>query len=215
MYKYLALGIIAIAGIMAIPMSLETQDESKVYGYITMALRDGAGQALFEQIIHNDLIANGENYMLAQSFFNGTSGFVVEADRVDALCVTAKSGFAVNETNTAQTFFAQSTLADTFSCETVNFTIANNGGVNTATTGAITFNATASTGNIASSNTITGIGICSDKGATSDNASVLEAFKTGCSTNSGAPPLIAEVNTADVTLSGAETVDITYTMTLE
>lgn len=214
MYKYLALGIIAIAGIMAIPISVDSQDESKVYGYVTLVLRDAGGQAMFEQIIHNDLIAIGENYMLNQSFNNGTGGFIAEGDRIDALCVTAKVGFAVNETNTAQTFGDQDNLQE-FSCETVSFTIANNVGVNTATTGIVEFNATAVNGNIATGDTITGIGVCSDQGAASDNAGTLEAFNTRCSVTGSASPLIAEVDTSDVTLSGAETVDITYTMTLE
>ena len=152
--------------------------------------------------------------MLAQSFSNGTGGFVAQGDTIDAICVTAKVGFAVNETNTAQTFGNQDNLQE-FSCETVSFTIANAVGVNTATTGIVEFNATVTTGNIASGDTITGIGVCSDQAASSDNAGTLEAFNTRCSVTGTASPLIAEVNTSDVTLSGAETVDITYTMTLE
>jgi len=214
MYKYLALGIIAIAGIMAIPVSVETFDDSKMYGFATLVLRDAAGQAVFEQIIHNDIVAVGENYMLAQSFSNGTGTFTAEGDTIDALCVTAQGAFAVDEVETAATFFANDNLA-TYTCETVSFTIAQALGVNTATTGAITFNASGTNPNIGSGNTITGIGVCSDEGATSDNAGELEAFNTGCSVTANSSPLIAEVNTSDVTLTGAETVDITYTLTLE
>ena len=214
MYKYLALGIIAIAGIMAIPMSADSQDDSKMYGFATLVLRDAVGLAVFEQIIHNDVVAIGENYMLAQSFNNGTGNFVLEIDTIDALCVTAKVGFVVEESETAADFFSEDALEE-FTCETVAFTITSVSGVSTATTGAITFNATASTGNIATTDTITGIAVCSDKGAASDNKDDKEAFNTGCSVISGAAPLIAVVNTADVTLAGSETVDITYTLTLE
>ena len=198
MYKYLALGIIAIAGIMAIPMSVESQDDSKMYGFVTLVLRDAAGQAVFQQNIHNDLLNLGENYMLAQSFNNGTSSstFIsTELDLVDSICVTAESSFTVDETETAAQFNANDALTE-FNCEAIIFTITGN----TATTGAITFNATASTGNIASGDTITGIGMCSDNGQT--NEGKLDASNEGCGTTVGDAPLIAEVNTSDVTLTG-------------
>ena len=165
MFKYLALGIIAIAGIMAIPISQDSQDDSKMYGFVTLVLRDAAGLAVFEQIIHNDVVEVGENYMLAQSFSNGTGNFVSEGDTIDALCVTAKSSFVVEESETAADFFSEDNITSRFPCETVAFTITNVNGVNSATTGAIRFNATDTTGNIATGDTIKGIAVCSDKGA--------------------------------------------------
>ena len=61
MIKYVALGIIAIAGMLAIPVSEDSQDISKIYGFATLALKDTAGTVVFEQIIHNDLLNEGEN----------------------------------------------------------------------------------------------------------------------------------------------------------
>ena len=88
-------------------------------------------------------------------------------------------------------------------------------GVSTAVTGATTFNETTTTGSVATGDTITGIGICSDKGSLADNQGVLNAFDTGCATGAGSPPLIAAVDTSDITLNADETVTITYTLTLE
>ena len=211
MYKYVALGIIAIAGIMAIPVSVDSQDDSKMYGYATLVLRDAAGQAVFQQIIHNDLLNRGENYMLAQSFNNGTGGFIsTEADLVDSICVTSEGSFSVDETETAAQFNSNDNQSG-FSCESVLFTITAEG--NTATTGAIQFNSSGTNPNIVSGQIITGIGICSDNGQTNEGRN--DASNEGCGTSAGDAPLIAEVNTSDVTLTDPETVEITYTLTLE
>lgn len=216
MYKYLALGIIAIAGILAIPVTVDSQDDSKLYGYATLVLRDAVGQAVFQQIIHNNIVDGGENYMLSQTFFNGSGNFVnVAFDKIDALCVTTEVGFSASETINATTFNDANPTAG-FNCEQTEFTITNIDSVNLATTGVIQFNASGSVVNIISGETITGVGVCSDNGQAAEN--VQEAFVAGCSTAAGSTnnaPLLAVFDTSDVTLTGTETVDITYTLTLE
>ena len=214
MYKYLALGIIAIAGILALPVTVDSQDDSKMYGYVTLVLRDSAGLAVFQQIIHNQLVDAGENFMLSQTFFNGTGNFVSDKfNKIDALCVTTEANFAASETVNATTFNDANPTAG-FNCVQLEFTITNIDSVNKATTGAIEFNATGNNPNIISGETITGIGVCSDNDQAIENNK--DSFVAGCNVVAGNnAPLLAVVNTSDVTLSGSETVDITYTLTLE
>jgi len=216
MYKYLALGIIAIAGILAIPVTVDSQDEFKLYGYATLVLRDSVGQAVFQQLVHNSIGDGGENMMLAQIFNNGTASATftaTESDLIDALCVTTEASFVVVESRNAVKFNAADGTSGN-NCETVAFSITNVDGVNQATTGVIQFNATASTGNIGTGETITGVGVCSDNGSTGENK--IDAFNEGCNAViSGELDLLATFDTSDVTLSGAETVDITYTLALE
>ena len=86
MYTHIGLGIVALAVIFTIPISDESVDDSShVYGFVTLALHDAAGNAIFEQIIHNQLVNKGEDYMLAQSFNNGTDGAGFQDQEVDLI----------------------------------------------------------------------------------------------------------------------------------
>jgi len=213
MYTHIGLGIVALAVIFTIPISEEsTSDSAHMYGFVTLALNDAAGIPVFEQIIHNQIVDKGEDYMLAQSFNNGTGGTTsfqeVENDLIDAICVTVEANFVALENENATGFNANSG-ATNLNCESVVFTISGS----QASTPATLFNATGGTSqNVASGGvTITGIVICSNEGKTSD----ADAFADCSVADASTAPVIATVNTADVTLGTSDTVSITYTLTLD
>jgi len=213
MYTHIGLGIIALAAIMVIPISENSVDESKIYGYVTLAVHDVTGNTLFEQIIHNQLLDTGENFMLGQTFSNGTLPIGTDANLIDTICVSVDASFTANLLDTLDTVaFNANAAATDNNCRAAStngpeaVVILNDA----ATISTQTFNATGTPKNIAADAIITGIGICSNEAATQADDSFQD-----CTETAGDAPLIAAVDTADVTLGASDTVDITYTLTLE
>lgn len=217
MYTHIGLGIVALAAIMVLPISEDSVSDSQMYGFATIALNDATGNTVFEQVVHNIIVADGESFMLAQTFNNGSGNFVPEVDLIDTICVTMQGSFAESDAETATSFNANSDNDTQLNCIPIArgtgsepFTITNVGGVNTATSFTETFNATGTGQHVDADSVITGIGICSSEAQSATD----DAFQD-CSVGAGDAPLLAVFNTADVTLGTDDTVDITYTLTLE
>jgi len=205
MLKFIGFGLIFLAFIMILPAtnSNTQSDLPKMYGIATVVLKDSTGNILLENIIHNQVVDVGTAFMLDQTFGDGNVA-VADASQVDTMCVT-----------NALTPFGSTPAGDGETA--AGFNIENGlGGSNCI--GAIVFTTAATTGNsgtrtfsagthFIAGTTVGGIGICGDNG-------VASPFND-CSVAVGDAPLLAVFDTTDVTVNLGESVDITYTLTLD
>ncbi|MGH9998902.1 MAG: hypothetical protein ACRD90_03450 [Nitrosopumilaceae archaeon] len=204
MLKFLGISLIFLAFIMILPVSnSNTQsDLPKMYGIATVLLKDSTGNILFENVIHNQVVDTGTGYMLDQTFGDGTA-VLSDANQVDTMCVTdfATPDGATNDAETAADFNAENGLNISNNCiGAISFTTAST----TAGSGTRTFSAAT---HFPAGTVVGGIGICGDNGTASPF--------NNCSEAAGDAPLLAVVDTTNVTVNAGESVDITYTLTLD
>ena len=203
MLKFLGLGLIFVAVIMLVPaVNYNIQsDLPKMYGIATIVLKDSSGNTLFENVIHNQVVDTGTTFMLDQTFGDGNTA-VADASQVDTMCVTDASApnGATSDAETAALFNAENGLTGNNCIGAISFTTAST----TAGSGTRTFSAGT---HFPAGTVVGGIGICGDNGAASPF--------NDCSVAAGDAPLLAVVNTTDVTVNTGESVDITYTLTLD
>ena len=207
MLKFLGFGLIFLAFIMILPTnnSNTQSDLPKMYGIATIVLKDSTGNILFENVIHNQVVDTGTAYMLDQTFGDGNTA-VSDGSQVDTICVTNASipngSTAGGDGETAALFNAENTITGGKQCKGgIIFVTA---GSTTAVSPVQTFSAGGT--NFPDGTTIGGIGVCGDNGLASPFAA--------CST-AGDAPLLAVFNTTDVLVNTGESVDITYTLTLD
>jgi len=207
MLKFIGFGLIFLAFIMILPAnnSNTQSDLPEMYGIATIVLKDSSGNILFENVIHNQVVDVGTTYMLDQTFGDGGTD-VSDANQVDTMCVTDASipnGSIVptGDTETAALFNAENNLIGNNCKGNIVFTT----GATSAVSPTQTFQAGGT--NFPDGTVVGGIGICGNgiKGA---------AFND-CDTTANQAPLLAVVNTTDVTVNTGESVDITYTLTLD
>ncbi|HLC24683.1 MAG TPA: hypothetical protein VJJ25_03535 [Nitrosopumilaceae archaeon] len=201
MLKFLGFGLIFLAFIMLLPANSNVQSDSlKMYGIATLVLRDSTGEMLFENVIHNLVVDSGTAYMLEQTFGDGSTE-VSDADQVDTVCVTdaLTPDGATDDAETADDFNTENNLTPDNCIGNISFILL----PNSATTGALTFEAGT---HFPDGTEIGGIGVCGN-GAQG-------LLPDGCDTTAGQAPLLAVVDTTDVTVNSGETVDITYTLEL-
>ncbi|MGQ0795526.1 MAG: hypothetical protein ACT4N5_05000 [Nitrosopumilaceae archaeon] len=199
----LGFGLIFIVTIMIIPQTTDVQsDLPKMYGIVTVVLKDSSGNILFENVIHNQVVDTGTSYMLDQTFGDGGTD-VANADQVDTICVTDASApaGATDDTATATSFNTENTLTSTNCIGSISFTTA----ATTAGSGIQTFSAGT---HFPAGTVVGGIGVCGNgaQGAGPFN---------DCDTTVSQAPLLAVVDTTNVTVNTSESVDITYTLTLD
>ncbi len=197
MYKKISIGLLGFLIVVIMPFNInEDKSEEKFYGAASILVRDGDGNELFQQTIHNQLVNTGETFILEQTFQDGGTS-ASESVQIGSICITPSiTGFG--ETTTASTFdVATAAWNGETNCkhEDNSVDITNQG---QAVIGPLTFSAGT---NLPTDGTLVGIGICSAQSGSTD-------FED-CATASGV--LFAFVDTSDVQLSGADTVDITYT----
>ena len=188
---------------MLIPADSDPKpDSSKMYGIATIVVKDSSGNILFENVIHNQVVDAGTTYMLDQTFGDGGTD-VSNADQVDTVCVTdaLTPAGATDDTETAADFNTENTLASTNCIGDISFTT----GAASATTGALTYSAGT---HFPAGTTIGGIGVCGN------GANGAGPF-ANCDTTANQAPLLAVVDTTDVTVNTGESVDITYTLNLD
>jgi len=202
MLKYLGFVLFFLAIVMLIPANSDKSDSLKMYGIATIVVKDSSGNILFENVIHNQVVDAGTTYMLDQTFGDGGTD-VSNADQVDTVCVTdalTPTG-ATDDTETAADFNTENTLISTNCIGNISFTT----GTASATTDALTFSAGT---HFPAATTIGGIGICGN------GANGAGPF-ADCDTTANQAPLLAVVDTTDVTVNTSESVDITYTLNLD
>jgi len=198
-YMIGAIGILTLLAITIVPFHGESNsNDGKLYGLLTLVQYDENSNEVFSQSTHNRLVDQGETFLLGATFFNNTAS-PADNTSIGAICIKGGGAIdAASETETAALFESDNTLTGT------NCIVDSSGqGVDLTTTqgtaviGPLTFNEPQ---HIAATQTILGIGICQSNGAVTPY--------TGCD-NAGI--LFAIIDTADITLASAETVQITYT----
>jgi len=210
MYKVASLGLLAILAAMIVPASFETNSNvgtPTFYGYSVMSLVDASGITVYESGVHNEVISSGVDFIMDQ-VFNDAAASVADADSVDAICINVNPRFdqlfqAGNETISLADYLtndgdpANSNVPCIGQLEFVT-TAAGADGIANAVSPTSNFAA----GGVALDNdqTIFGIAICE----------TVAASQADCEF-----PLLALVDTADIIVAAGETVDITYTMTLD
>jgi hypothetical protein len=200
MYKYLGIGMLGFFIFMMIPGIDQTIEQSKMYGVATLVAYDLERNEMFAQTVHNRLVDTGEDLINTNVFSDGVAS-TADADAVGSICAYQDGG------TTIQTLDVEGTDAAAFdtgntntSTECVTDVTVDTTGASIAVIGPLTF--TGGT-NVDTLGIVNGIGIC--------NAHLTDAAFNDCATEGA---LFAIVNTSDVVLDTAETVDITYTFSL-
>jgi len=200
---------ISIASVFAFissPNVLEAQqapDSSvlKFHGILDVVKYDANGNEVSHDKYLNRVVDQGEDFLIDQSFKEGTAGETTDADQLASICVSAQVSFVdTSETKTAANFDTDDGLSTT-NC-IADSSVTQTG--QTAVIGAETFSAGT---HVPNDTTITGIGICQGSAST--------PF-TNCADAQGASSgiMFAQINISDVTLATGETVQITYTLDL-
>ncbi len=203
MYKIVGFSLLVILVAMVVPVasSIDSDAGLKQYGMAELSLKDVTGLVIFENVIHNEVLDYGTGFMLNQTFNDADGVDVAEANQIDHICVTDAATVVVLDTEKIADFIGDASTilgSNGNGCKTTAFVV-------TATTAtSATLNFAADDTSFANDSTVTGIGICT--GAGSDN-DVCETINIGL--------LFAVVDTSDVTVGTGESVDITYTLTLD
>lgn len=206
MLKIIGLAALALLVVLIIPVQSETEtNDLKLYGYATMILHDVGGKDVFLQVVHNQLVNQGESLMLNNTFNdNSQNDFVPDSLQIGSICITNGMG-SVNETDTAVGFNSTNGLGGNFNCKFDSVDITTTQGKAVVAPSAFSSDGV----NIVNGQTIRGIGICT-AGGSGGNSTNDAADMRDCHAAKRAA-LFAEVNTSDVTLNTGETVTITYT----
>ena len=184
------MGVLAM---MVIPGSMGSyENDLTFYGAATMVQKDANGQEIFSQVVHNQVVDTGEEFLLDQTFQDGTTS--ADNVQIGSICISDGT-ITVGETQTAANFDTANGITET-NCKE-DTTVTTSGG--TAVIGALQF--TCGGTNCADNDTITGIAIC-------QNDADDDGDFNNCATEG---IMFAVVDTTDTTLAASETVDITYT----
>jgi len=202
MLKLASFGLLGFLVVLMLPANAVVQTPSFLYGAATLVAHDAYGNEIFSQTIHNRLFNQGEDRILNQTFADIGGLAIVDNVQIGAICLSAATP-SVTETDTNSTFNTAHDLADNATATASTLNCVTDGTVTSlnqvVTLGPLTFTAQDdNTGNWMATDTVTNIGICD---ADSGDAAV-----RGCTST-----LFAVVDTSDVTLADAETVDVTYT----
>ena len=173
----------------------------QIGGWLTVEHYDENRNLISTQIIHNRVVDQGEDFLIDQSFKEGTAGETADADQLASICVSDQVAFVdTSETKTAANFDTDNLLTGNNCIADASVTQSSQ----TAVIGALTFDAPT---HVPNDTTITGIGICQGSGTTPFNdCADAQAGSTGI--------MFSQINIGDVTLAASETVDITYTLDL-
>ena len=207
MYKYVGFGILTLVAILMIPaQDAESITNPSMYGMATLSVHDSAGNTLLTNIVHNEVEDLGTRQMLGSVFDEDVNlQGAIEADSADAICLTDASDFGLDDAITSTNFSTDggSGTANNgldngglagLSCKAASFVLTNTNIVS----GTINFAAGGT--NVPDGTTITGFATCDmDVGADFCDVSSV---------------LVSAIVTS-VTLGTGETVDITYSLTLD
>jgi len=192
--KIAGFALMGVLAMMVIPGSMgSVQNDLTFYGAATMVQKDANGQEVFSQTVHNRVVDSGEDFLLDQTFQDGTTS--ADDVQIGSICISDAGTITVAETETAADFDGDNGITET-NCKE-DTTVTTSGG--TAVIGALQF--TCGGTNCANDDTITGIAICQND--TTDDTDFNNCGTEGI--------MFAVVDTTDTTLAASETVDITYT----
>jgi len=200
--KIASIGLLTVFVAMLTPSSVFESTNNTgllMYGMAEIVQKDSMGNEVFAQTIHNQLTDEGEDYIIDQVFDTGDTAITAN-QRIGAICITNIVDASIDSDAEREALVSttlENSLGTVLHC--IPDTDVDDDTTSTAIIASVTF--TSGT-NLTTGQTITAIGICGgNDGAVYDQ----------CNDAAGTPGLFAVVNTADVTLSGTDTVDITYT----
>lgn len=195
MLKVIGFGLLGMFLLMIFPSTMtDVATEPMFYGTANIVLADSDGNALMKQTVHNQITDEGEEFIIDQ-VFDTADAVATGFDRVGAICIHSNSDSAFSETTTSA--LVNNISGGTNRChQTTEIT---DGGSSTAVTDATVFTSGVDFG---SSSEISGILICKKNGDDNDFVA--------CSTP-GTPLALAALIIANVTVSGSDTITITYT----
>jgi len=202
--KIASIGLLTVFVAMLTPSSVfeSTQNTGLLmYGMAEIVQKDSMGNEVFAQTVHNQLTTEGEKYLIHQVFDTASNFNSTAANRIGAICITNIQASDL-DTDVKEEALKDTDLENDLSnaAHCLVDTVVDDSTDSTGVIGPLTFQAGT---HLAADETITAIGICGGNGGTSPYDQ--------CDDAADNPGLFAVVNTADVTLSGTDTVDITYT----
>jgi hypothetical protein len=198
MMKIVGFGLLGLFALMVLPSGEADQVNPMFYGTATMVLADPDGNAMLTQTVHNQITDEGETYIINQ-IMDTTTAVVAGDARVGAICIIENSDSVFGESAVSTTV---NNLTDIGShCKSTNdMSNASSLSVTDAEvfTSGTDFNA---------GETISGILICA-KGGTGD------ADFQDCDSPTGTNVALAALDLTNVTVSGTDTITITYTFNI-
>lgn len=190
--KIVGFGLLGLFALMVLPSGVADQVNPMFYGTADMVLADSEGNVLLTQTVHNRITNEGETFIVDQ-VFDTDNPALTDSNRVGMICIIENLDSSFSET-------ADSTLAHNLAGggNTCHQDIDVARGTSTATLAPAAF--TAGT-DFTAGQTISGILICLKNGDNDEAA---------C--NSGTNKLaLAALDLNNVTVSGTDTITITYT----
>ncbi len=203
MLKLAAFGLLGFLVVLILPANADEQTPSFLYGAATLVAYDAHGNEIFAQTVHNQLFDAGEDFMLDQTFTDEGGTAVVDNVQIGAICLSAAGTPTTNEPDSAATWNTANVRAgDTVAENCVTDALVAKA-AQVVTIGPLLFTAGADVNTVqwVGGNTVTNIGICP--------AQATDLTVRDCTTT-----LFAVVDTSNVVLANAETVDVTYTFDL-
>ena len=196
MYTYIGLGLMSLFAMMIIPGNFDSVNNELVfYGAGTITQFDKDGFEMFSQTVHNQVVDTGEEFLLDQTFQDGTTG--ADNVQIGSICIGDQATVTVAEAETAADFDGDNTITEN-NCkeDTTVDTGATTPGVATINPATFTCGGT----NCADGDTITGFAVC-------QNDATDDLDFNNCATEG---IMFAVIDSANTLLNAGETLDITY-----
>ena len=196
MLKVIGFGLLGLFVLMIFPSTMtDVATEPMFYGTANIVLADSDGNALMKQTVHNRITDEGETFLINQVFDTATA-LAADNNRIGAICIYETSDSNIVE-GTVNGLANGLTVVTGNICH-ATATMTNSGSISTTAaevfTSGVDFTAT---------ETISAILICAKNGDDNDFAT--------CATPAGAAVAMAALIINNVTVSGSDTVTITYT----
>ncbi len=195
MLKVIGSGLLGLFVLMIFPSTMtDVVTEPIFYGTANVVLADSDGNALMKQTVHNRITDEGETYLIDQVFDTGVAQ-VADQNRIGAICIYETSDANIVEGTVNGLANGLTSQGGDF-CH-VTTAMSNSGSISTTDAEVFTSGI-----DFTSGDTISAILICAKNGDDLNFAA--------CSTPGGAAVAMAALIISNVTVSGSDTVTITY-----
>lgn len=202
MYNYLGAGLLGLFALLAVPAIQQEITGTYMGGMTTMVVHNALGEEVMFQQVHNQIVDTGENIIVNQLFAN-TTGVLTDGNNIGLICPMIRLGgdMNINDQNTTAIFINddENTGSGSTQClgdSTSTFVGTTGGGVMiVGDAGGLAFTGSDGNGNIGNGQILRGIGV----------------FTTSSNADLSAQVLFALIDTSDVTVGQADTVNISYT----
>jgi len=206
--KLSGIGLVAITAVLLLPSSFSMQDTGEIefWGSTNFVAYDSEGNEILAQQIHNRIVDTGEQFILGQTFKDGNTNEVdnVSMGTICAFTNSSGSTVTIDEDVTATDVDTDQNVQGDLRCKDATADLATAG---KAIIGAITFTGgVQGVAEVTAGEVVHGIAICQANNTATIWRGCLNGGDSG-----GDGIMLAIIDTSDVTLNAAETVDITYT----